>query len=106
MPNEELSEDCKRRLRDLDGSVAQLIRTLRENDMQNSAALSRGLLPRFDQTASADEPCRQVLRGIDQASSVLSLLSKLDRAPLSSPEVARHTETLEGIRGHIQQILT
>jgi len=105
MGNGELSKDCKQRLRELEHGIAQVIQCLAERDYDQSANLSRQLVPLLDQGSGPDEPCKKVLRGIEQASSVLALVSRLDRAPAFEGEVEQLMNELDGSRRRIQAIL-
>jgi|SRR5579863_4686544 hypothetical protein len=102
MANEELSEDCKQRLRDLDQGIAQVIACLAVNDIERTAYLSRQLLPLLDQPSSPDERCKKALRAIDQASSVLSFAAQLVRSASGGPPLMGE---LEQWRERIQTIL-
>jgi hypothetical protein len=105
MGNSELSEDCKQRLRDLEHGIAQVIQCLAERDYDQSALLSGQLVPLLDQGSGPDEPCKEVLRGIEQTSSVLALVSRSNRGPAFEGEIVRLMDELDGARRRIEAIL-
>lgn len=105
MANEELSDDCKQRLRDLDRGLAQVIECLTENDLPRSALLSRQLLALMDQSSEPDEPCKRALRSIDQTSFVLLLTARLDQTSGIPDGVIRLVDEFSGSRQQIQAIL-
>ncbi|MGA3132673.1 MAG: hypothetical protein ABSD59_17855 [Terracidiphilus sp.] len=105
MGNSELSEDCKQRLRDLEHGIAQVIQCLTEKDYDQSTLLSGQLVPLIDQGSGPDEPCKEVLRGIEQTSTSLALIFRSNRVPAFEEEVVRLIDELEGSRRRIEAIL-
>jgi len=103
MAPDELSEDCKQRLRDLDGGMAQVIEYLNEYDLERAAQLSREILPSFDHASAPDEPCKRALRGIDQ--TALVRIARLDATLGSEEDVERLVRNLGQVRQRIQAIL-
>lgn len=105
MGNYELSEDCKQRLRNLESGVAQVIQCLAERDYSQSRLLSGQLVPLLDQGSGPDEPCKEVLRSIDQTSSVLAFISSMDVVVDFHRHVVRLMSELDESRRQIQTIL-
>lgn len=108
MAPDELSEDCKQRLRDLDRGLSQVIEYLDEFDFAAAARLSGELVPLLDRTSGAsapDEPCKKALRGLDTASSALQRIMRLDQSPESRERVPRLLEVLGQARQRIEGIL-
>ena len=79
MPETELSDECKQKLRDLDRGLALVIQRLQDFDYAESAAISdRTMLPLMNEIAHSDEPCREFLRTIDQSAGALSFIARLE----------------------------
>jgi len=105
MPPDELSEDCKQRLRDLDRGLSQVMVYLVAFDFETSARLSGELVPLLDRATAPDEPCKKALRGLDPASTMLQQITRLDQSPKSRESVPRLLEALGQARNRIEGIL-